>query len=67
MPGLAKLLSDEDADVRETARRALENNPSPDAGAALRAAMDKATDAKWKVALTQRPVVPARWPAAWPR
>ncbi|MBP7933937.1 MAG: hypothetical protein KA354_04740 [Phycisphaerae bacterium] len=49
--GLAKLFGDPDADIRETARRALENNPSPGAAGALRAELDKAKDANWQVAL----------------
>jgi HEAT repeat protein len=39
---LAPILQDKDLMVRDCARRALEANPSPEAGAALRAAMPKA-------------------------
>lgn len=49
--GLAKLFGDDDADIRETARRALANNPAPSAAAALRAELDKGKDAEWQVAL----------------
>ncbi len=39
---LAPMLEDKDLMVRDCARRALEANPSPEAGAALRAAFEKA-------------------------
>lgn len=44
-------LSDSDALVRESARRALANNPSRAAADSLKAEIDKASDAKWKAAL----------------
>lgn len=49
--GLAALLADNDAEIRDLARRALANNPSPKAAAALREALDKAADETWQVAL----------------
>lgn len=49
--GLAALLHDSDADIRETARRALENNPVPEAGEVLRTELNKAQDAEWKIAI----------------
>lgn len=51
VPVLTGLLNDKDDLVRESARRALQYNPSAEAGAALRAALDKATDPAWKIAL----------------
>ena len=48
---VAGLLGDADANVRESARRALAGNPSKEAGDTLRAAIDKATDPAWKGAL----------------
>lgn len=47
---LTGLLSDADKDVRETARRALANNPSQQAAEALRVEAGKAGDAAWRVA-----------------
>jgi HEAT repeat protein len=51
VPAVAALLDDKDALVRESARRALQYNPSEEAAAALRAALDKAADTPWRVAL----------------
>jgi HEAT repeat protein len=51
VPTVAALLSDNDAQVRECARRALANNPTSAADDALRAALDRADDATWKGAL----------------
>lgn len=48
---LTRLLEDKDADIRETARRALVNNPSPRAGASLRAALAKADTPEWKIGM----------------
>lgn len=48
---LAALLEDDDARIRECARRALQNNPAPEANAKLLAALAKASESKWKVAL----------------
>ena len=47
---LTGLLDDKDALIRESARRALQYNPSTEAAAALRAALDKASDPAWKIA-----------------
>ena len=49
--GLARLMRDPDAEIRETARRALANNPSPKAAAALRAELAKADNDEWRVAM----------------
>ncbi len=51
VPGLTTLLGDADPQIRELARRALQNNPSPKAGAALRKELSRATDPAWRVAL----------------
>jgi HEAT repeat protein len=51
VPVLTSLLEDKDAIVRERARRALQHNPSPKAADALRAALAKAKDTQWRVAL----------------
>lgn len=48
---LTKLMDGEDAELREVVRRALEKNPAPAASDSLRAALEKATDAKWKTGL----------------
>lgn len=50
VPALAKLLGDADANVRESARRALQQNPAPEAGEALRAAFASA-EGPWRIAL----------------
>ena len=51
VPALSRLLVDADARVREHARRALEHNPAPQAGAALRGALAAVSDPDWRVAL----------------
>jgi HEAT repeat protein len=51
VPKLTELLHDQDADIRETARRGLANNPSTKAGAALRGELAKAKTADWQVAI----------------
>jgi len=51
VPVLTGLLDDKDALIRESARRALQYNPSTEAAAALRAALDKASDPAWKIAM----------------
>ncbi len=48
---LTKVMAEEDAELRECARRALEKNPDPDAAASLRAALEKATNVSWKIGL----------------
>jgi HEAT repeat protein len=47
----AALLADKDALVRESARRALQNNPAPEAANTLRAALGKADSPEWRVGL----------------
>jgi len=51
VPAMSALLDDKDPLVRESARRALEWNPAPQAAAPLRAALAKATDPAWRVAM----------------
>ena len=51
VPAIAAQLADKEALVRETARRALQNNPAPEAAAALRKALEAATEPAWKSAL----------------
>lgn len=48
---LTRLLSSEDSELRECARRALEKNSDPAASASLRTALEKDGDARWKVGL----------------
>ena len=48
---LTGLLASPDAELRETARRALEKNPAPEAGARLRAALQQSTDTRWTIGL----------------
>ncbi len=50
---VAALLSDPDPHVREAARRALQHNPAPLAGARLRLALRAARDPDWQVALLE--------------
>ncbi len=51
VPALTRLLGDPDAEIRETARRALELNPAVPAGAALRNALQAAGDSAWRMGL----------------
>lgn len=51
VPAVAALLDDKDLLIRESARRALQWNPAPEAAAPLRAALAKATDPAWRVAM----------------
>lgn len=51
VPALTKLLGDKDAELRECARRALEKNPSPGAGASLLAALQAGGEPAWKIGL----------------
>ena len=51
VPTLTTLLRDEDPQVRELARRALQNNPTEPAAAALRDALTSAKDDETKVAM----------------
>jgi len=48
---LTKVMNGDDAELRECARRALEKNPAPAATVSLRAALEKASDATWKIGL----------------
>lgn len=48
---VAKLLDEQDIEVRDLARRVLQNNPSKGAAAALRAELEKTSDPTWQVAL----------------
>ncbi|MGQ9573795.1 MAG: HEAT repeat domain-containing protein [Thermoguttaceae bacterium] len=48
---LAQLLDDPDAEIRESARRALEANPAPEATAKLLAGLQSAQEPQWRVAL----------------
>lgn len=51
VPALAAALADSDTEIRETARRALERNPSAEAGKALREALAKGGEAAWRIGL----------------
>lgn len=48
---LTALMSESNGQIRELARRALANNPSPKAAAALRAELGKAKQPAWRLAL----------------
>ena len=48
---LTQLMNGSDPELSECARRALEKNPAPAAGASLRAALEKAGEARWKIGL----------------
>lgn len=51
VPGLAKLMADEDKHLRDYARRALEKNPDPSATEALLKELAGAEDSSWKIGL----------------
>jgi len=51
VPVLAGLLKDQSPLIREHALRALESNPSAEAGRAMAAALDEAQQAAWRVAV----------------
>lgn len=51
VPQLARLLADNDALIRESARRALQKNPAGEANAALQKALGSADAPGWRVAL----------------
>ncbi len=51
VPALVALCYDPDAEIRDLARRALQNNPSPAAAAELRRELGKARDPAWQAAL----------------
>ncbi len=48
---LTSLLSGQDAELKECARRALEKNPAPAAGEVLRKTLQQGGDAAWKIGL----------------
>ncbi len=48
---VARLLGDKDPEIRDCARRALQNNPAPEANARLLAALEGAQGLNWRVAL----------------
>ena len=48
---VARILGDNDPEIRDLARRVLQKNPSPAAAAALRNALDQTDDPEWQVAL----------------
>ena len=50
---LTALLQDQDAELKECARRALEKNPAPTATESLRAALKQGGETNWKVGLIQ--------------
>lgn len=51
IPALTALLESDDANLRDYARRALEQNPDKRATKALADALDRATDTTWKIGL----------------
>lgn len=51
VPHVARMLADKDAQVRESARRALQKNPSQAANTALQSAVVSAVSAAWRAAL----------------
>ncbi len=51
VPALAALLNEEDGEIRDLARRALQNDPAPSAAAALQAALPHARETAWQIAL----------------
>jgi HEAT repeat protein len=51
VPALKQLLRDEDPQLREVARRALENNPAPSASDALRAELKRPGETRWRIGL----------------
>ncbi len=51
VPALVALCYDPDGEIRDLARRALQNNPAPAAAAALRTELGKARDPAWQAAL----------------
>src|ERR1017187_8614843 len=53
IPALTTLLKDQDAELKECARRALEKNPAPAATESLRAALKQGGELNWKVGLIQ--------------
>jgi HEAT repeat protein len=53
VPALTALLAEQDAELKECARRALEKNPSPAASDTLRAALEKGGETAWRIGLIQ--------------
>lgn len=53
VPALTALLKDQDSELKECARRALEKNPAPAATESLRAALKAGGDPKWVIGLIQ--------------
>lgn len=53
IPALTSLLNGPDAELKESARRALEKNPAPAASEVLRTALKQGGDASWKIGLIQ--------------
>jgi HEAT repeat protein len=51
VPALTRILDENDAELRDCARRALEKNPAPEAAISLRAALQKGGDPSWKIGL----------------
>ena len=50
---LTALLGEQDAELKECARRALEKNSAPAAGESLRAALEKGGETAWRIGLIQ--------------
>ena len=53
VPALTALLTGQDAELKECARRALEKNPAQSSTESLRAALKQGEDANWKIGLIQ--------------
>ena len=53
VPALTALLKEQDGEIKECARRALEKNPAPAATESLRAALKQGGDTSWKIGLIQ--------------
>lgn len=53
VPVLTALLGEQDAELKECARRALEKNSAPAATESLRAALEKGGEAAWRIGLIQ--------------
>jgi HEAT repeat protein len=53
VPALTTLLTGQDAELKECARRALEKNPAPAATESLRAALKQGGETNWRIGLIQ--------------
>lgn len=53
VPALTALLGEQDAELKECARRALEKNSAPVAAESLRAALEKGGETGWRIGLIQ--------------